>query len=354
MSRKKVGVFCLFLFFTFFIIVPKVEATEEMKTKFTVTPVLPENQVSGTSSYYDLILAPKQSSTIVLDIKNKTDEKLSIVLTLANASTNDNGLIVYNDFDKPLDSSLKVPLTDLVTLENEEVSVPPHQTVSAKMKVKGLDKPIKGVVLGGVYEHLKDEKTEEENQTMGLTSRYGFNVAIAMRSAANVPLTEVNQLKLAKVTPTIALGAKSLKAVIQNPYAAIFPEVRLEGQVIKKGSSKKIAQRTLKNVRFAPNSSMNFHLDLGKQPLDAGTYIFTGRAILQQDEQRSWPFQQEFTINTREAKKLNQEATVKWVLPTWWLPTFYTLLVITIGAIYSVIWRNNYQKTSEKESENNG
>ena len=71
MSRKKVGVFCLFLFFTFFIIVPKVEATEEMKTKFTVTPVLPENQVSGTSSYYDLILAPKQSSTIVLDIKDK-------------------------------------------------------------------------------------------------------------------------------------------------------------------------------------------------------------------------------------------------------------------------------------------
>lgn len=55
-----------------------------------------------------------------------------------------------------------------------------------------------------------------------------------MRSAANVPLTEVNQLKLAKVTPTIALGAKSLKAVIQNPYAAIFPEVRLEGQVIKR------------------------------------------------------------------------------------------------------------------------
>ncbi|MDU1888879.1 MAG: DUF916 domain-containing protein, partial [Enterococcus faecalis] len=215
MSRKKVGVFCLFLFFTFFIIVPKVEATEEMKTKFTVTPVLPENQVSGTSSYYDLILAPKQSSTIVLDIKNKTDEKLSIVLTLANASTNDNGLIVYNDFDKPLDSSLKVPLTDLVTLENEEVRVPPHQTVSAKMKVKGLDQPIKGVVLGGVYAHLKDEK-EEGTQTTGLTSRYGFNVAIAMRSAENAPLTEVNQLKLAKVTPTIALGAKSLKAVIQN------------------------------------------------------------------------------------------------------------------------------------------
>lgn len=68
MSRKS-RCFLSISVFHIFIIVPKVEATEEMKTKFTVTPVLPENQVSGTSSYYDLILAPKQSSTIVLDIK---------------------------------------------------------------------------------------------------------------------------------------------------------------------------------------------------------------------------------------------------------------------------------------------
>ena len=93
-----------------------------------------------------------------------------------------------------------------------------------------------------------------------------------MRSAENAPLTEVNQLKLVKVTPTIALGAKSLKAVIQNPYVCYFPEVRLEGQVIK-GSSKNCTTDT-KNVRFAPNSSMNFHLDLGKQPLDWDLYIY--------------------------------------------------------------------------------
>ena len=47
---------------------------------------------------------------------------------------------------------------------------------------------------------------------------------------------------------------------------------------------------------------MNFHLDLGKQPLDAGTYIFTGRAILQQDEQRSWPFQQNLRLTLVKQK----------------------------------------------------
>lgn len=133
--------------------------------------------------------------------------------------------------------------------------------------------------------HLGDERTEGENQTTGLTSRYGFNVTVAIRSATNVPLTEVNQLRLAKTTPTVALGAKSLRAIIQDPYAAIFPEVYLEDQVIKEGSSKKVAQRTLKDIRFALNNSMNFHFNLGKQPLDTRTYIFTRYAVLQQDEQ---------------------------------------------------------------------
>ena len=45
MSRKK-SVFLSISVFHILIIVPKVEAIEEMKTKFTVTPVLPENQVS--------------------------------------------------------------------------------------------------------------------------------------------------------------------------------------------------------------------------------------------------------------------------------------------------------------------
>lgn len=42
MGRKKAGVFCLLLFFTFFTIIPKVEATRGMKAKSIVTPVLPE------------------------------------------------------------------------------------------------------------------------------------------------------------------------------------------------------------------------------------------------------------------------------------------------------------------------
>lgn len=57
-------------------------------------------------------------------------------------------------------------------------------------------------------------------------------------------------------------------------------------------------------------------------------------------------------INTREAKKLSQEATIKWILLTRWLLTSYALLVITVGATYSAIWRDDYQKTSEKENEN--
>ena len=76
------------------------EADDNMNTKFTVKPNIPENQAKNTQSYYDLIVKPGQKQEVELSLINKTDEELTIDLNLANAVTNDNGLIVYNDFEK--------------------------------------------------------------------------------------------------------------------------------------------------------------------------------------------------------------------------------------------------------------
>ena len=122
----------------------------------------------------------------------------------------------------------------------------------------------KGLVLGGVYASLAEDEKEEKGKSTGLTSRYGFNVAIALRMSEDTPMYLAETLQLVKLVPTIALGNKSVQAVIQNPTSAIFPEVRLEGKVTKKGETKEYAKRILPSVRFAPNSTMNFHLYFGK------------------------------------------------------------------------------------------
>ncbi len=50
---------------------------------------------------------------------------------------------------------------------------------------------------------------------------------------------------------------------------------------------------------------MNFHLDFGKEDVRPGTYIFLKeKAVLKEDEQQVWPFKQEFTISSQEAKKI--------------------------------------------------
>lgn len=297
------------------------EADDNMNTKFTVKPNIPENQAKNTQSYYDLIVKPGQKQEVELSLINKTDEELTIDLNLANAVTNDNGLIVYNDFEKKPDSSLKVPLTTLIKLPEEHVKVPAKKTVTAKMTVEIPANGFQGLVLGGVYASL----------------------------AEDTPMYLAETLQLVKLVPTIALGNKSVQAVIQNPTSAIFPEVRLEGKVTKKGETKEYAKRILPSVRFAPNSTMNFHLDFGKEDVRPGTYIFEGKAVLKEDEQQVWPFKQEFTISSQEAKKLNKEAVVKLVLPTWWNQAFYGLLAATIVSLILAIWRFTQQKATLKQ-----
>ena len=228
------------------------EADDNMNTKFTVKPNIPENQAKNTQSYYDLIVKPGQKQEVELSLINKTDEELTIDLNLANAVTNDNGLIVYNDFEKKPDSSLKVPLTTLIKLPEEHVKVPAKKTVTAKMTVEIPANGFQGLVLGGVYASLAEDEKEEKGKSTGLTSRYGFNVAIALRMSEDTPMYLAETLQLVKLVPTIALGNKSVQAVIQNPTSAIFPEVRLEGKVTKKGETKEYAKRILPSVRFAP------------------------------------------------------------------------------------------------------
>ncbi|WP_430602608.1 hypothetical protein IGJ78_002430 [Enterococcus sp. DIV2447a] len=314
----------------------RVQAEENMTTKFTVNPILPKNQVAATQSYYDLIVTNGQTQKLELALINKTNEELTVDLAIANATTNVNGLIVYNDLKTKPDRSMENPLTSLIYLPNKQVKIPAKQTVLAQMFMEIPSKGLKGVVLGGIYATLASEK-EEARTVTGLTSRYGFNVAITLRSSEKVPMYLAETLQLTTVVPKIERGSKTVQAVIQNPTAAIFPEVSLEGQITKKGESKKIAKRVLSIVRFAPNTVMNFNIDLGKKNLQPGTYVFEGTARLKADENQGWHFKREFKITNQQAKALNKEASIKLVLPKWWIPTFYGLLAITVIAIILAI-----------------
>ena len=78
--------------------------------------------------------------------------------------------------------------------------------------------------MGGVYASLAEDEKEEKEKSTGLTSRYGFNVAIALRMSEKIPMYLAETLQLVKLVPTIALGNKSVQAVIQNPTSAFFPK----------------------------------------------------------------------------------------------------------------------------------
>lgn len=141
-------------------------------------------------------------------------------------------------------------MTTLIKLPEEHVKVPAKKTVTAKMTVEIPANGFQGLVLGGVYASLAEDEKEEKGKSTGLTSRYGFNVAIALRMSEDTPMYLAETLQLVKLVPTIALGNKSVQAVIQNPTSAIFPEVRLEAKSNEKRRNERICQTDFTKCSF--------------------------------------------------------------------------------------------------------
>ena len=97
MYYKNKGNFCLAVlsFLVFFFIIQPVQATENEAIGYSVAPVIPDNQLGDTSSYFDIRVEPNQEQTIQVELRNDSTEDKTVQAQLANATTNINGLVVY-------------------------------------------------------------------------------------------------------------------------------------------------------------------------------------------------------------------------------------------------------------------
>ncbi len=62
---------------------------------FAVTPTIPENQVDKSKTYFDLKMAPGAKQTVEIQLRNDTDEDITIENTVNSATTNLNGVVEY-------------------------------------------------------------------------------------------------------------------------------------------------------------------------------------------------------------------------------------------------------------------
>lgn len=295
---------------------------------YSIRSVLPENQLPNSESYFYLKVAPDQQQTLAVEITNEADQSRKFKVEVNAASTNRNGLVVYDNPSIEPDKTLVHPMNELAKPQEDEVEVPAHETKRALIDITVPSEPFEGVLLGGIHVSLVDESSDEKDKkAMGISNKYTYVLGLVLTEHEDSPLFGQTDLELAGVKPELNYGSKVLEAQLRNPHPEVFNELEVNGSIRKKGSPKKIAEKKQKEIKIAPNSVFPYQLDWGIQNVEAGTYVFEAKAKAGEKE---WLFEEEFTITRQQARQMNKEAVIKQVIPDWW---FYSVVAVGILTI---------------------
>lgn len=320
----------------------------EKRAGFTVQAVLPENQINDRISFYHLLVQPGETQTVEVKIFNSSEEKQTYQVEVIRAATNKNGLITYDERDKPADKSMKMPITDIAKPKNKEVSVEAFSEGKAEIDLTVPAEPFSGISLGGIRISLKSDDEDESEQGMSVKNTYGYAIGMVLTENADQPIYGETKLKLTALNPEVDYGSKVLEALIQNPHPEAMEELEAEGKITKKGSDKVIAKHSLKKFKIAPNSVFPFQIDWGMLEVAAGDYTFTGKV---KGKTKSWDFKEDFTITREMAKKMNKQTAFRVIIPEGWMTAFYGVGLLTVILALFLILRLTKRKKAKEGDE---
>ncbi|MEY8371399.1 DUF916 and DUF3324 domain-containing protein [Aerococcaceae bacterium 50-4] len=341
MNYKNKIHFCLAVLsiLAFFFIIQPVQATENEAIGYSVAPVIPDNQLGDTSSYFDLRVEPNQEQTIQVALSNESTEDKTVSAQLANATTNVNGLIVYEaDTNDNIDPSLTAPLTEWTALSSNEITIPAGQSTTLDITMNVPEEGFDGVKLGGlIFQEVKDEETGEASGEQGVAVQNAYTYIIALQVSENDNEVPVD-FTIGDVSPELSNGARTVVAQIQHPQARLTGGVSIQADIYGQNDENPIASKTMEDVAFAPNSTMPFTVEWD-QELKAGDYRLD-IAISRNDQE--WTFQENFTIEAEEEEAINESAVTEvaddpQAIPTWVTVAGIIIVIIVVALVTYII-----------------
>lgn len=301
-------------------------------TNVSVTTNQPKNQIDKNQSFFDVLLAPGETQELEVVLRNNTEKELVMLASVNTAVTNDNGVVDYswsvpeakalateNNQDQAnlkidvenidYDKTLKFPLSRIAKIA-QEIKVPANSEKVAKVTVDMPKEAIKGVIAGGVYLSQKEDESEndETNQGVQIKNKFVYVVGIQLRQKADISdiLPELI-LDPAKISPTQVNYRNYLGVNLQNSEPIYIRDLKVDAQITKKGQKGILFEAAETGLKMAPNSNFNFGINWHNQEFKGGKYQLQLKAR-SEDYDKEWSWNEEFTIESETAKKLNQRA----------------------------------------------
>ncbi|WP_214805329.1 MULTISPECIES: DUF916 and DUF3324 domain-containing protein [unclassified Exiguobacterium] len=270
-----------------------VVVSAESNVNFSVEAIPNEFQVDSGVTYFDLRIPPEQRTDMKIRIYNHGSDDQSYLVSLRNATTNGNGLIVYEE-KGPL-TLAEVSLSELARVSEKPITIKAGESKIVSLKLTLPKRAIEGVLLAGI-EIKKQDKPEEASAEVGVQSRQAYVIGVKVRSS----IREIEpDLLFEGVKATSYLSRPSVLVTLANQAPAISEKFQVEA-VVKKGG--KVIVRKEMTAQFAPTTYMTFPLT-SMGILKPGTYQLDVKVI---GKEKNWTWQDDFTISEKQVEQMKK------------------------------------------------
>ncbi|WP_461226043.1 DUF916 and DUF3324 domain-containing protein [Lacticaseibacillus suihuaensis] len=300
---------------------------------YTVSPVIPANQRSAVSSYFDLVVKPGANQPLTVAVTNETAATRRIRLSLTHAYTQANGEIGYRP-NGPTDQSAQYRLDQLGT-KSQVITLAGHQTKRVSVTLKIPAKGFTGVILGGLYIVDQKETAGASSDGVQFKNRYATLVGVQLQTSTGAMNHVLPNLKLLSVGTGIQNNQPGVLATVQNPMPTYWGKMLYTAKVYKRNSDTVVMKRVASNYTTAPNSHFDFGITQ-KTGLTPGDYTLD---LLVTGPHGRWHWRRNFSILTEQAQKINKQLALKtpFVMPWWGWVLIGLGIVLLIGLLWWLI-----------------
>lgn len=287
---------CLLLIFFFVISYQKVEAGDSLDS-FSVNLKLPTYQIGDNGSYFNLRMAPGETTQIEMEISNEEATPQIFVADIHQAATNANGIVDYTIEEGVLVGDFPVDLLSMLDASSKEIEIPAKSKGKVVFNLRMPEKRFDGVVLGGVQ--VRKKKVEKQQEF--INHEVQFTVAIQLSQTDKRVTAELKAMN-AEMNWVDYQNAAFM--TIQNTQAVLLKNIKATHRVYKQDETEPFITTTQENLSFAPNSEFSLYVLLNDK-VTPGVYRYE---IDLENTSHIWQLSQTLTVGDKEAKKLNEES----------------------------------------------
>ena len=257
----------------------------------SVTPMIEDSNVTDR---FQLIVKPGQVRKVTVSFTNFGSSDVTLAVVPRNASTSDDGKIIYSRNMSAGDNKLQFAFKDMTKPRRVHLSA--QQTKDVTFSISLPKSPFLGMIMGAFFVY---------------DSQQGPN---AGNVSVPVWLTQTNKA----VGGTLLLSGISTTSVNQQPYlyvnlsntqpgimknVVVHMSIRRNGFMEWLNLGLKPMTADLKYDTVAPNSRIPVAFNQKQTPIKAGNYVVEGTA---QTGKTKWKFGGTYSISQAEADKVNK------------------------------------------------